>query len=69
MDIEGMEDRALSGAIRTIETSRPICFVEMQKTDRQFVLDFFEARRYRTYEGGNNATVIPSEYEINMEEL
>lgn len=49
MDIEGMEHLALSGAHKTIARGRPICFVEMWKTDIEAVKRFFADLDYLAY--------------------
>lgn len=49
LDIEGMEHLALAGAKKTIDTHRPICFVEMWKTDTETVKRFFKEANYRAY--------------------
>lgn len=49
LDIEGMEHLALLGAKKTIEQHRPICFVEMWKTDISAVKQFFKQTNYRAY--------------------
>jgi FkbM family methyltransferase len=46
MDIEGMEDQALEGAIEMFRQHRPACFLEVAKTDAQAVLAFFRALDY-----------------------
>lgn len=69
MDIEGMEDKAIHGATDTIDRHRPICFVEIAKTDANYVLDFFKSRRYSGYTKGMDAIFIPNEYGINIDGL
>ena len=49
MDVEGMEHLALKGAKKLIEKSRPICFVEMFKTDTEAVKKFFKKNNYVAY--------------------
>jgi FkbM family methyltransferase len=49
LDIEGMEHLALIGAKQTIKQHRPICFVEMWKTDTDAVKQFFKQANYRAY--------------------
>jgi hypothetical protein len=49
MDIEGMEHVALAGAKKVIAQSRPICFVEMYKTDTDAVKKFFKELDYTAY--------------------
>ena len=49
MDIEGMEHVALFGAKKVIAKSRPICFVEMYKTDTDAVKKFFKKLDYVAY--------------------
>lgn len=61
MDIEGMEDQALRGARRIIETSRPMCFLEISKTDFNFVMNFFKSLDYIGYLKFPDLLVIPSE--------
>jgi FkbM family methyltransferase len=50
LDIEGMEHIALRGAKDTISTHRPICFVEMWKTDLTAVKKFFGDLNYVAYQ-------------------
>lgn len=50
LDIEGMEHLALIGAQKTIARCRPICFVEMWKTDIDAVKKFFSSLDYIAYE-------------------
>ena len=49
MDIEGMEHIALQGAQKTIQVHRPICFVEMWKTNTESVKKFFKQLNYVAY--------------------
>jgi FkbM family methyltransferase len=49
IDIEGMEHIALQGAEKTIQAHRPICFVEMLKTDTEAVKKFFQRLNYVAY--------------------
>jgi FkbM family methyltransferase len=49
IDIEGMEHLALTGAKKIIGQSRPICFVEMYKTDIDAVKLFFKQLDYVAY--------------------
>jgi len=69
MDIEGMEDRALKGAVQAIERHRPICFVEVNKTDTQFVLDYFKARSFLGFQKGDDVIFMPAEYQLQVEGL
>lgn len=50
LDIEGMEHIALRGARDTISQHRPICFVEMLKTDLEAVKKFFGDLNYVAYQ-------------------
>lgn len=50
LDIEGMEHIALRGAQSTIAQHRPICFVEMWKTDLEAVKRFFGNLNYIAYQ-------------------
>ena len=50
MDIEGMEHLALAGGSKVIAKHRPICFVEMYKTDIDAVKKFFKELDYIAYQ-------------------
>jgi FkbM family methyltransferase len=67
MDIEGMEDKALAGAIHTIETHRPICFFEMAKTNSDSILEFFKTREYRGYSSSGDSIFLPIEYNVGLD--
>jgi len=69
IDIEGMEHIAIAGAIKTIDSGRPICLIEIIKTEKHIVLDFFRSRNYSLYEMEHNVIFIPNEIGINIEGL
>ncbi len=69
MDIEGMEHLAINGAICTIEKGRPMCFIEIKKTDAEKVFGFFRSRNYKIYLKADNAIFIPNEEPIIIEGL
>ena len=69
MDIEGMEDQALRGAYRLFEKYLPIVFIEILKTDRDFVLDFFKSRRYRGFQAGGNLLALPHNFPVPVQGL
>ena len=46
MDIEGMELQALNGATKIFDQYRPICFLEVLKSDPTKIRTFFESRNY-----------------------
>ncbi|MBS0408504.1 MAG: FkbM family methyltransferase [Proteobacteria bacterium] len=66
LDIEGMEDRALTGARRTVAKHRPICFVELTKTDADFVQAFFRDQDYRGYLRREDLIAIPAESNLGL---
>jgi FkbM family methyltransferase len=41
MDIEGMEDKALAGSNAILEKHRPIVFIEIGKTDFNYIMNLF----------------------------
>lgn len=49
LDIEGMEYHALQGAQQLIQKSRPICFVEVLKSDVDKIQKFFRHHNYVKY--------------------
>jgi FkbM family methyltransferase len=69
MDIEGMEDKALKGAMKTIEISRPICFIEIHKTDFSFILNSLKCLNYTGYKSGMDLIAIPIEFNIEINGL
>ena len=49
MDVEGMEHLALAGAQTLLATHRPVCFVEVMKTDQTLVKQIFKKLNYIAY--------------------
>ena len=49
MDVEGMEHLALEGARQILAKHRPICFVEIFKTDQNHVRQLFKELNYIAY--------------------
>lgn len=49
MDVEGMEHLALEGARYLLATNRPVCFIEMLKTDQSKVKAIFKELNYIAY--------------------
>ncbi len=66
IDIEGMEDLAISGAKNLINKFRPILYIELLKTNNQDIVNFFKKIEYRIYLVSNNAFLIPNESKINF---
>jgi len=66
LDVEGMEHKALMGALNTIQSHRPICQVETVKTDADFVIEFFRAKNYHGFQQGGDLLALPAEYEIDL---
>ena len=71
MDIEGMEHLALAGAKNLLMKSRPVCFVEMGKTDTEAVKSVFRDADYIAFEYNSNDWIFcprESDYEIEGHE-
>ena len=49
MDVEGMEHLALEGARYMLAANRPVCFIEMMKTDQSKVKSIFKELNYIAY--------------------
>ena len=49
MDVEGMEHLALDGARKLLAKHRPVCFVEIMKTDQNRVKEIFKELKYIAY--------------------
>lgn len=60
IDVEGMEDEVLRGAIKTISKYRPICYVEINKTNTDFVLNYFERLDYVISIQGGYILALPN---------
>ena len=69
MDIEGMEDQALRGAQKAITTHRPICFIEIQKTDVAFVFNYFKNLNYFAYVKGFDFIAVPMEDKVQTDSI
>ena len=50
LDVEGMEHLVIHGAIELIKRGLPVCLVEVCKTDKEIVSQFFRDLDYRAYE-------------------
>ena len=59
VDVEGMEDQALQGAVATIERDRPLCLVEWIKSDKAALAGFFKQRGYAVFDWGMNLLCVP----------
>lgn len=66
IDIEGMEDQALRGATQAIDAHRPICFIEVHKTDTDFVMNYFRGRNYAGFLRGIDLIAIPFDYQMQV---
>lgn len=69
MDIEGMEDKAVIGSLKIIEKHRPIFFMEILKTDVQFIKETFTTKNYNGFKRDADIIQIPAEYKITIEGL
>ncbi len=69
MDIEGMEDKAFAGAKLILEKYRPICFIEILKTDVNFLMRLFQDMGYLSFQKNADLIVIPKEYQIQINGL
>ncbi len=63
IDVEGMEDSVLRGAETTITKCRPICLLEINKTDSNFVLKYFEQLNYKIFANSDTIVAAPKEDE------
>jgi len=67
MDIEGMEHLALAGGVETVTKHRPICFLEMHKTDTNKVKNYFKRLNYVAYmHTHDNWIFLPSETDVSI---
>jgi hypothetical protein len=61
-----MEDRALRGATALFKKYNPLAFIEILKTDRLFIFDFFRSRSYKGFEIGGNLLALPENVQIKI---
>lgn len=66
IDVEGMEDKVLKGSEKTILNNRPIIFMEIHKTDHEYVINFFAKKNYLGFLRGIDLILIPHEYQIQI---
>jgi len=70
LDVEGMEDSALSGAEILLSTSRPIIFFERHKTDYGRVLSILRKHSYSIWElPGPNVLAVKKELDLQLHNL
>ena len=69
MDIEGMEDKAFMGAKLILEKYKPICFIEILKTDVEFLITLFKEMDYLGFQKNADLIVIPIEHQIQINGL
>jgi len=58
IDVEGMEEEVLSGAVKSIESNMPILLIEHLKSDKDFLLKFLKDRNYKSFMIGINILAI-----------
>ena len=69
IDIEGMEDKAFAGSKLIIEKYRPICFIEILKTDVEYLINLFKEKAYLGFQKNADLIVIPVEHQIQINGL
>jgi FkbM family methyltransferase len=67
IDVEGMEDRVLRGAVNTIAKFRPVIFVEASKTDIEAVKAFLAAQSYAVSGLGETMIAVPAEWTLSRD--
>ena len=58
IDVEGMEEEVLEGAIEIIKKNHPIMMIEIIKSSRDNIEKFLEANGYKHFEMGLNLLCI-----------
>jgi FkbM family methyltransferase len=68
IDVEGMEVKAIEGAMNTIAKSRPILFFERHRCDYDAIKDLLRPYDYQLFElGEHNTLAIRKEWEVKIE--
>ena len=58
IDVEGMEEAVLAGAMETVSKFKPILFVENIKSNKETLAAYFAQHGYKTYNIGMNTLAI-----------
>lgn len=58
IDVEGMEEEVLNGALKLISTSKPIIFIEVIKSNKQQLINLLEEHNYQLIHLGMNTLAI-----------
>ena len=66
IDVEGMEEEVLFGAVDIFKTSSPICFIEIFKSDLEKIKSFFKSRNYIGYATKQDLLAIPSTFGLQV---
>lgn len=69
MDIEGMEDKAFMGATSIMQKYKPICFVEILKTDIDYLVDLFKNLDYLGFQKNADLIAVPAFHNIQINGL
>lgn len=68
LDVEGMECQALAGAELLISKSKPVCFVEVLKSDRVKIKDFFKKHDYMLYTYKSDDWIfVPNDSDVELD--
>lgn len=68
LDVEGMEFQALQGAKSIVEQSRPICFVEVLKSDIIMIQQFFKSYDYVLYKYKPDDWIfVPNDSDVELD--
>ncbi|KVE31737.1 methyltransferase FkbM [Burkholderia sp. TSV86] len=67
IDVEGMEMSVLKGASKTLNSSRPVMFVEKIKSDFDEMLMYLASKKYRIHDLGDNIIAVSDEDSASSE--
>jgi FkbM family methyltransferase len=66
LDVEGMESSAIRGGLATISRCRPVCMVEILKSDVTSILDEFRQLEYCAFLRGGDVILIPLKLGVQL---
>jgi FkbM family methyltransferase len=69
IDIEGMEDKALLGAKLILLKYRPICFIEIFKTNSNSLINTLVESSYCGFKKNNDLIALPNEFGLGINGL
>jgi FkbM family methyltransferase len=69
LDVEGMESSAIRGGLATISRCRPVCMIEILKSDLEPIVGEFRRLEYCGFQRGGDLILIPLDFGVQISGL